>query len=457
MPTSTASRWVVTHRYALTLGGVVVALAVPFLFGKKHSEWQTVFVAAGERLLDGRDIFTLETGYSYPPFQAFLALPCVLLPKAPSNLLWYVVNAVSLVVLLRGAWLLTGGGRLDGEPPAGWREEAVCVLGLLVGGSFCFHVVAHQQTDLLVAALVVTGCRRQGVSAGVWFGLAAAMKCTPLLFAPYLILKRRFAAAALLVGVAVGANLLPDLVSRPPDGGTWLGRWYTFYLAPMAKPDYAPGIWASDVIYNQSLAGAAGRWTRTTWDIKDGKVVTREVPPVLDPVTTKRGVMVVGLGLCGLAFLAGMRRRAEDFVPPAAPPKAALECSLVLALMLLMSPMSSIPHSCTMLVPGFAVARLIVIGRNRIATVFLGLMILTAISSNKDLLGPKLYTLGLWYGGVMGLAAAAYGGCLLGLVRSNRSNHITARSDEGNHLEKSGRMSSMASFKFLFASSKSAP
>jgi Glycosyltransferase family 87 len=431
MPSPTATRWVLTHRYTLAVAVTLTAMAIPFFFANKKSEWKAVFVAAGAKLAAGEDFYVVETGYTYPPFQALLGLPCVGLPKVPATLLWYAANAVALVWLLRAAWRLTGGGRLDGEPPAGWREGAVCVLGLLVGGCFCFHAVAHQQTDLLVSALVVGGCdllaRNRSKSAGVLIGLAAAMKCTPLLFAPYLILKRRFAAAACLVAVAAGVNLLPDLVSRPPAGGTWLGHWFSLFLAPMAQPDYAPGVWASDVLYNQSLVGAAGRWTRTTWDVVNSKVVTRDVPPVLDPVAVKRFTLLFAVGLCGLAVLTGIRRRDYLFQPPESPPRIALECGLVLSLMLLLSPMSSLPHFIPLLVPGFALARLAVVGRDRVAAVFLALMILAAMSSNKDLLGPKLYTLGLWYGGVTVLAAAAYAGGLWSLVRPNQP--ITSRQE----------------------------
>ncbi|HEY2784027.1 MAG TPA: glycosyltransferase family 87 protein [Fimbriiglobus sp.] len=429
MTPSAAKRWAYCHRYFLALAVALLSMAVPFFFGRKHSEWHSVFVAAGSNLLAGNDIFTIETGYTYPPFQALLASPFFRMPVGLAAFVWYAVNAFSLVWLLRSAWRLSGGGRLDGEPPAGWREEAVCFLGLSVGGCFLFHAIAHQQTDIIVSALAVGGCeflsRGRGKTAGVLIGLAAAMKCTPLLFAPYLILKRRFAAAACLLAAAVGVNFLPDLVSRPADGGTWLGRWYTFYLAPMARPDYAPGIWASDVIYNQSLSGAAGRWTRTTWHLVGSTVVTREVPPVLDPVNTKRLILLVSVGLCGLAVIAGMRRRESD--NPAVPPRIALECGIVFALMLLLSPMSSIPHSITMLLPGFVMARMTVIGRSRVSAVILGLMIVTALTSNKDLLGPKLYTLGLWYGGVMGLAAAAFAGGVWGFL--NRRESKTSQPD----------------------------
>src|SRR5205085_12286191 len=95
-------------------------------------------------------------------------------------------------------------------------------------------------------------------------GATAALRCAPLLFAPCLVVRGRPLAAAWLVRVAVGASLVPDAGNRPAGGGTWLGRWYGEYLAPMARPDYAPGIWASEIIYNQSLVGLANRWRGTT-------------------------------------------------------------------------------------------------------------------------------------------------------------------------------------------------
>src|SRR5207237_4538765 len=105
-------------------------------------------------------------------------------------------NGLAWLVLFAGAWRLSGG---RGLPAAGSPGRADCVAFWLAAAlcGFVFDVITNQQTDLYVAALVVGGCglltRGRAVVAGGLFGLAAALKCTPLLFAPYLVWKRQVA------------------------------------------------------------------------------------------------------------------------------------------------------------------------------------------------------------------------------------------------------------------------
>src|SRR5438874_1333 len=84
---------------------------------------------------------------------------------------------------------------------------AVVCLGLACALPYVLSVMDHQQTDLLIAALLIGGClalqRARALSAATLFGLAAGMKCTPLLWAPYLAWRGRWKAAAWLVAVAV--------------------------------------------------------------------------------------------------------------------------------------------------------------------------------------------------------------------------------------------------------------
>ena len=61
MTSSATSRWVLTHRYLLASVVTLAALAIPFFVATKKSEWKAVYVAAAERLLEGRDFFTVET------------------------------------------------------------------------------------------------------------------------------------------------------------------------------------------------------------------------------------------------------------------------------------------------------------------------------------------------------------------------------------------------------------
>src|SRR5207244_11427147 len=100
---------------------------------------------------------------------------------------------------------------------------------------------------------------------GGGFALSCAMKCSALLWFTYLLWKRKWKAAALLMVIAVGVNLLPNLVRTPERGGLWLGEWLTRYVRPLAADDHYPGDWGSWIIYNQSLSGAGNRWLTTQW------------------------------------------------------------------------------------------------------------------------------------------------------------------------------------------------
>ena len=65
----------------------------------------------------------------------------------------------------------------------------------------------------------------------------------------------------------------------------------------------------------------------------------------------------------------------------------AAEFGIVLTLMLLLSPMSSKPHFCTLFLPGFCLARLAVNRSSRAAALAVGVAAVTALASNKDPLG----------------------------------------------------------------------
>jgi hypothetical protein len=403
--------------YAYILALVLVGLAVPFVT-RSRTEWDTVYVATTADLLAGRDIYDQPNGFSYPPFQAVFALPVIGLAKPAQRAVWFTVNAIALVVLLRSAWRLAEGGTLRlGRDHA---EHVACWLGLAVGVGFAFNSLSHQQTDIVLGALVVVGISRlargQSLVAATWFGFAAAMKCTPLLFAPYLVMRRKPVAAAWLVAVAAAASSTPDLVVRPTTDGTWLGRWYAHLLRPITRPEFTPGIWASDIIYNQSLVGAMNRWTRTTWEPAGKFALIRDVPATATPAELRRW-MLAAAGVCGAIGLAAIvvaRRR-----PLVAEPLATCcEGGIVITGMLLFSPMSSPAHFGLLLLPGFALARTAVVSRKAWAWPLLLAALLGALLINKDLWGDKLYTLGLWYGSATGATVAMLLGCVIGLVTS---------------------------------------
>lgn len=406
-------RIVRSYPYTLLFLVLCLAQAAPFLL-RQVSEWDEVYVRAANHLRAGQTIYNPHDGYAYPPFMAFLAVPFSYLPSLGSRAVFYLVNMLCLVVMVRCAWHLAGGDNLEGNVATNRREHVILLLGLACAFRYSFDALAHQQTDLIVGALVLGGCYLlKGARAG-WaatcFGLAAAMKCTPLLWALYLLWRREWRAAGWLLMVACGANLLPELVSSSPHGGPWVSHWLAHYLLPMRGADYLPGTWHSAIIYNQSLSGLGQRFLVLDWSTMLESVV-RANPPSQGLV---KAVIYGGeLGLllfCGWAL--GWRPRAAvDTSRPAR------EYGVVLALMLLLSPMSSKPHFCILLLPAFCLARDALASRDRVQLALLLAAIVAGTASLRGLVGVQFSTILLWCGAVTWSTLFLLAGCIVALCR----------------------------------------
>jgi hypothetical protein len=254
--------------------------------------------------------------------------------------------------------------------------------------------------------------RGRPVSAATALGLAAACKCTALLWSPYLFWRGRPLAALWLLVVAVGVNLLPDLVSSAPDDQSWLGRYGSRFLKPLTASEHYIGTWGSDAVYNQSLTGLAQRWCTTTWSWKARDCTIEPRLPPIGPGTLRVCVYGAELGLlsavlwvCGRPFRK-LRDEPDESLH-------SLECSMVLLLMVLISPMSSKAHFGTLVLPGFCLARAALHSQGRLLKVVLAGAVVLGLLCNKDPLGERLYTLSLWYGIVTWQTLLLLAGCLL--------------------------------------------
>jgi hypothetical protein len=400
----------------LVLVGVGVHLCL-----RQDNEWERVFVPAAQQLWSGKDLYGAGSVYLYPPFTAWATLPFLGLSHTSGRVVFVCLNLIGVAFVLYGAWRLAGGRRVSG--PA---DVAAALVGGSCGIFYLHNCLVHQQVDVFIAALIVGGClallRDRGFLAATGFGVAAAMKCTPLLWAPYLVWRGRPVAAAWLVVVALGVNLLPDLVNRPAGGGTWLGVFASRYLRPLTNRDYVPGSWASEIIYNQSLAGSAQRWLDTTphWAADDCTVEKRGAPA---SPTSVRG-LVLGSELLLLTLAAAACGRPCRVIADRR--RAVLEYGVVITLMLLLSPMSSMAHFGILVIPGFCLARRAFAGRQRVLTVLVLLAAAAALAANKDLLGGRLYTVTLWCGCVMLNALLLLLGCLWELARGEQRRDVPA-------------------------------
>ena len=243
-----------------------------------------------------------------------------------------------------------------------------------------------QSTISVAAAVALTAaawCRGRA-TAGLWAGLGAAMKATPLLFVGLFGQRMRWGPLLVLVVALVAATLAPDLLYPRADGRSWAMAWYDLNLRALKVGGTADGgAWGAHSVLNQSLSGAMHRWFRPVETGgrafvhgENGTVLVAELSTgAVKVVTLAMFAVVLGLlfaagrfaaralrGLDGEALVARMRRVALGEV-------GAFACGMVL-----LSPQSSKSHFCVWLFPvAFVVDQLLRRGRRDV--VLLGLFV----------------------------------------------------------------------------------
>lgn len=420
--------WLSRYPYTAAAAVFFILQAVPALF-RHHTEWNDVFVAASRNLVAGRDL-AIGSAYLYPPFLALVSIPFTVLPQAVSQFLFYVVNFACMIFTIKGAWSLSGGGRLQGagdKVPA--REHLVFLLALFCGGRFLVNALFQMQSDLLIAALLIAGCMalhsgRSFLSA-TWIGLAAALKCTPVLFVPYLAWRGKWAAAAWLVIVAVGVNFLPDLAYPRPSGGSWAMVWFNRYVRPIGNKDFVPGSWYAEISGNQSLSGAVNRLFTTKLVRTEGgekEVTARKTD--LSPAAL-RSITLLLYALAALPCAFAMWRRKTAGPARDGPSADALEFGIIFLLMLLLSPRSSRTHFGIMILPALCIGRIALSRSSRAQWTFLILATLASLACFSSPLNP-IFTEALWAGGVTAVAVLLLAGCVTGLLQTSRETGLEA-------------------------------
>jgi alpha-1,2-mannosyltransferase len=207
-----ARRWAVAAAL-LALGGHAVVLSVWPAAHTLMIDLQ-VYRAGAEHLLAGRSLYAggvlLDLPFVYPPFAAVVFVPMLVLPLAALKIVWTAAGLALLGVV--GYRSLRRMGVPPG-PVLGWSTVGVVALASWLDPVRTTLYLG--QINIVVLALVLAdGLGRPGSRwRGVGIGLAAALKLTPLLFVGYLLVLRRWRAAAIAsatFGVAAGALLAPD-------------------------------------------------------------------------------------------------------------------------------------------------------------------------------------------------------------------------------------------------------
>jgi Glycosyltransferase family 87 len=318
--------------------GVALAAAAYYPRFIKLPAGMETYPQAASCLWHGQMLQACDQGFTYPPFFALVMLPFAVMPLWLRDLVWYGVTLAATIGAFRFSETLARKALpspLD-DAELFWLR----VLALLLSAKVILAVFENQAYDALVLVAVLAGLAalRDGrtVAAGASLALAAALKATPLIFLPYLLWKRYFASAIVFALVYAAASLLPDMLFAPAAGpGYFMTGYFMTWLHEVAGPSLgvnpagAPfAFWDGANILNHSLRGAVS----LNIDEAHHRSLFEAALASVD------GCFAVIVG----TLLA---------VSPRRPQSIAIDGSLLLIAMLMLSPMTSRSHYVALLLP----------------------------------------------------------------------------------------------------------
>jgi hypothetical protein len=406
------------------LVGLIVFVAMP-------QRELPLYVLAGERMLHGESIYRIdERAFTYPPLFALPFVPLTYLPQAAQRVVWYAINFAALAIIFVRL-------RRRLEPilpvePTRWTASPWLFWGLvvLIAGRHVSAVLENQSHDLIVflgTFLAVDAlCSARPKVAGLWAGLATALKATPLLFAPVFAWQRRWAACACLASALVAGTLLPDAVLPARDGVSWTVTWYRTFLTTIRPGETAASTraWYPWNQLNQSLAGTCYRlFTPPTPD------PDRYDVSLLYLDRTVLRALTLGCQLATLAWLLWLTRpKLTQHLTGSELSFARLgQGAALLTAMVLLSPTSIKTHFCVLLVPAvYCLADFLYRRRDPLVGAALAAAFVLGTLTAKGIVTKQLGDHVMAYGTVTACAIALYlatGRVLLQRVREASTLH----------------------------------
>jgi Glycosyltransferase family 87 len=364
---------------------IITAAALYPMFGRS-SDMGPFYSAAGRCILRGEALLTCLPPYPYQPALAVLFIPLAFLPAMLQRLVWYVICVGCLVVVVRLTEAIAE--RLyPGATTRGQNLFWLRTIMLITCGKHLLDVVTYASHDPLSLAIIMFATwalfvGREAVG-GFWFGVAAAVRASPLIYLPYLIVKRRWLACFAFVAALLGVSLIPDMIGMLRGGHT---GHLTDWLRQVVGPALFPGtssklvfwdIWNGVNLYNQSLRGLINRFA---------------TGPMLGLSPTAILLAIDGAFAAVVALLLLTSPRRREYI--------AIDTTVLLIAMLALSPMTSRYHYIFVL-PAVILATAATIADPRmrkLGTCVLAASFLLRAGTSNDLAGQRITDFAYTYG-----------------------------------------------------------
>jgi hypothetical protein len=287
------------------------------------------------------------------------------------------------------------------------------ILSLLLVLNFVLADLENQAYDVLVLLFILIGLDGLTKERPGWstfgFGVAAALKATPLLFFPYVLLRKGWKLFALCVMCYLMLSVLPDLVLTVESGRTtYYGNWIRqIALKPFfGDSGGVPQFWEGENDLNQSLRPLVYRITL-------GLHIQQHFTLILYITCT--------LYLIYMLWVFSRSQTLRNHV--------VLDGALIITGMLLLSPMSSKSHFVALILPFMVVTAHMLSDlqlRNALAFAAVLSCILNNLTS-RDLVGRQLSELA-GYGGSVTLGTITLA-LAIGYLVSKKQKSALSTSD----------------------------
>ena len=363
---------------------IVTAAALYPMFGRS-SDMGPFYSAAARCVLNGESLLSCLPQYPYQAALAVFFIPLAYLPPVLQRLIWYVIFVGCLVIAVRLTEAIAE--RLYPGSTRGQNLFWLRTIMLITCGKHFLDVITYASHDPLSLALIMFGTwalfNGREAAGGAWLAVAAAIRASPLIYLPYLILKRRLVACIVFIAVLFGVSLIPDIIGALRGGYTGhLTEWLGQVVGPALMPGNSSklvfwNIWNGANLYNQSLRGVINRFATS---------------PVFGLTPTMILIVVDGIFAVIVGVLLLMSPRRREYVP--------IDTAVLLIAMLALSPMSSRYHYIFVL-PAVILATAATMTDPRIRT--LGTYVLVAsfllrAGTSNDVAGQRLTDFAYTYG-----------------------------------------------------------
>jgi hypothetical protein len=360
-------------------GWIAFAIAAAVYYGRYSKTLINlpVYAIGAECFWNGQAFLECAPEFTYPPALALLMMPLVPVSPETRLLIWYLISVAATVICVALSESLVK--RLypaaADESNLGWIRALTVLLSL----KFILSVLNYQAYDTIVLCVILFGlwslAAGRAVAAGGALALAAAVKATPLIFLPYLLVKRRFLAAAAFIAVFALLCALPDLVNalkgtRSDYFATWVEQIAGPALTPGgSSPRFFWHGWMGQTLDNLSLRGVINRLVRE---------------PLFE--LTPRTVLFAAYAVLAavMAILLLLSPRQDELI--------AADGAVLLIGMLAFSPITSRYHFIALMLP-YAVVIAATICDHRMRTLGIGILVASFVlvtGTSNDVTGQAL-------------------------------------------------------------------